>query len=232
MIDDSSLQAQLNLIEGADLSHWTKRFIPSEFGIIANPETIKIDPYGRYILASAKALEKTKLQYTRISTGFFMDFWGTPATHTTMSPVKWVFDIQKGLAIIPGTGGERFSMTHTMDLARCIVLLQDEECWPHESGIVGQDVTCHEVLTWLEDATGRSFDVRYDSAEDLKNGKCTSLGDDFESPEQEKFHAAFGRLLVEGHMYLPRDTAYRLNTKFSDYQPLTVEKMIETSWKT
>lgn len=95
----------------------TKRFIPSKFGVIANAETAALDPFAKFWVENAEALAKTKtLQYTRISTGQFMDYWGMPTIEMTLIPFIWMIDIENGRAAIPGTGEEKMSMTYTPDL--------------------------------------------------------------------------------------------------------------------
>ncbi|KAK0102540.1 hypothetical protein ONS95_006153 [Cadophora gregata] len=176
MESSTSSQSQLNLILAADRSATTKRFIPSEFGVIANRETAALDPYAKYWVENAEALAKTKtLQYTRISTGQFMDYWGMPNIETTLNPFTWAVDIGAGVAAIPGTGTEKMSMTYTPDLAQFIIKMLDESDWPILCGFAGQDVTFNEILKWAEDATRRKFKVSYDSIEKLERGVVTNL---------------------------------------------------------
>lgn len=228
----SSSQAQLNLILAAEKSTITKRFIPSEFGVIANAESAALDPYAKYWVENAEALAKTKtLQYTRISTGQFMDYWGIPNIETTLNPFTWAIDIENGVAAIPGTGNEKISMTYTPDLAQFIIKMLDESSWPVLSGLVGQDVTFNEMLGWPESTTGRTFKVSYDSIEKLESGEVTNLT---ELMAKEKFlrnaTIMFGIMTVRGHILLPNGKGFRLNDRFPELKAMTVEKLIREAW--
>ncbi|PVH89453.1 NAD(P)-binding protein [Cadophora sp. DSE1049] len=232
MESSTTSQAQLNLILAAEKSIATKRFIPSEFGVIANAETAALDPYAKYWVANAEALAKTKtLQYTRISTGQFMDYWGMPNIKTTLNPFTWAIDIENGVAAIPGTGNEKMSMTYTPDVAQFIIKMLDEPDWPVLSGFVGQDVTFNEMLGWAESATGRKFKVSYDSIEKLEKGEVTNLT---ELMAKEKFlrdaTIMFGIMTVTGHIFLPDQGGFRVNERFPDLKVMTVEKLIKEAW--
>ncbi|KAH6690214.1 hypothetical protein BKA61DRAFT_625670 [Leptodontidium sp. MPI-SDFR-AT-0119] len=232
MESSTTSHAQLNLISAAENSTVTKRFIPSEFGVIANAESAALDPYAQYWVENAEALAKTKtLQYTRISTGQFMDYWGMPNIETTLNPFTWAIDVENGVAAIPGTGNERISMTYTPDLAEFIVKMLDESDWPVMSGFVGQDVTFNEMLSWAERATGRKFKVSYDGIEKLERGEVTNLT---ELMAKEKFlrdaTIMFGIMTVRGLILLPGEKGFRLNGRFPDLEVMTVERLIKEAW--
>ena len=232
MESSTTSQAQLNLISAADRSSVTERFIPSEFGVVANEDTAALDPYAKYWVENAEALAKTKtLQYTRISTGQFMDYWGMPKIETTLNPFTWAIDIEKGVAAIPGTGNEKMSMTYTPDLAHFIIKMLDEPDWPVLSGFVGQDITFNQILAWAESATGRMFKVSYDSIEKLEKGEVTNLT---ELMASEKFlrdaTIMFGIMAVRGHLLLPDEKDFRLNDRFPDLEAMTVENLIKETW--
>ncbi|KAH7364639.1 hypothetical protein BKA65DRAFT_573091 [Rhexocercosporidium sp. MPI-PUGE-AT-0058] len=232
MESSTSSHAQLNLIAAAEQSTVTKRFIPSEFGVIANSETAALDPYAVYWVENAEALAKTKtLQYTRISTGQFMDYWGMPNVESTLNPFTWAIDIENGSAAVPGTGNEKLSMTYTPDLAQFIIKMLDEPNWPAMSGFVGQDVTFNEMLGWAESATGRKFKVSYGGIEKLQRGEVTNLT---ELMAREKFlrdaTIMFGIMTVRGLILLPDEKGFRLNEKFPDLEVMTVERLIKEAW--
>lgn len=232
MISESGSAAQLNLIAAAEKSAVTKRFIPSEFGGKVDEEVAKLDPYANFWIENAKALAKTKLQYTRIAVGFFMDYWGMPHIDTVMAPFKWAMDVEHGVAAIPGTGNEKLSMTYTRDLAKFIVRLLDEDEWPEQCAVVGQDVTFNQILRWVENATGRKFKVSYDTVEKLEKGEVTPLSDEMASQEWlMKLSVVFDLMTVKGYILVSDEKGYRLNERFPELEVLTVEKMIEQTWK-
>ncbi|KAG4432016.1 hypothetical protein IFR05_012501 [Cadophora sp. M221] len=232
MESSTTSSAQLNLISAAEKSNVTKRLIPSEFGVIANAETAALDPYAQYWVENAVALANTKtLQYTRISSGQFMDYWGMPNIKTTLNPFTWAIDIENGVAAIPGTGNERMSMTYTPDLAEFIIKMLDEPDWPVMSGFVGEDVTFNEILGWAEKATGRMFKVSYDGIEKLERGEVTNLT---ELTAKEKFlrdaTIMFGIMTVRGLILLPDEKGFRLNERFPDLEVMTVRRLIKEAW--
>jgi nucleoside-diphosphate-sugar epimerase len=231
MENSSTSQGQLDLIAAAEASTVTKRFIPSEFGAIANEETAALDPYCTSYLENAEALAKTKLQYSRISVGFLMDFWGMPHIKTEMTPFKWAIDVENGVAAIPGTGNEKLSMTYTHDIAKFIVRLLEEPDWPEQCAVVGQDVTFNQLLGWAENATGKRFKIAYDSVEKLQKGEVTHLGDATASSEfATQVSVVFGIMTVKGLILMPKERGFRLNERFPNLQVLTMESMIKENW--
>lgn len=232
MLSAENSQAQLNIIAAASNSSTVKRFIPSEYGVPANAATAAIDPYAQYWVDNAVALSKTNLQYTRISVGTFFDWWGKPAgLKTEIVDLPWVLDIKNARAVIPGTGKEKVSMTYSVDVARFVVRLLDEERWDREVGLVGQDVSFEELVRVAEEVTGRKFDVGYDGREKLERGEVGVLCEDEE--ESEKWREVlnlFGKLVVEGLMTVPDEKGYRLNERFPELKVLTAEEMIRQCW--
>lgn len=232
MLSAENSQAQLNLIAAAEQSNTVKRFIPSEYGVPANAATAAIDPYAQYWVDNAIALSKTNLQYTRISVGTFFDWWGKPAgLRTEILDLPWVLDVKNGKAAIPGTGREKVSMTYSVDVARFVVRLLDEDRWDTEVGLVGEDVTFDEFVRTAERVTGSKFDVTYDGREVLERGDVTVLSED--EGERKKWKEVlnlFGKLCIEGLMSVPDTKGYRLNERFPDMKVLTAEEMIRQCW--
>jgi nucleoside-diphosphate-sugar epimerase len=106
-------------------------------------------------IANARALKKTQLEYTRISIGFFSDYWGLPHIETNLRPFHWFLDIDKGVAAIPGTGDEKFTVTYSKDLALIIVKLLDiGERWPERLCLSGSDISLNELVAHAEKIRG------------------------------------------------------------------------------
>lgn len=182
-------------------------------------------------MQSAEALEKTSLQYSRIAVGWLMDYWGMPRLPSELARFRWALDVESGLAIIPGTGEERFSMTYSHDLAKFVVRLLEEKEWPRLTGVVGQDVSFNQLVEWAESATGRKFEVVYDGLEKLERGKA-EMFEEFEGAVAQLdgvTSGAFGRLVGEGHVLLPGG-GFRLNERFPEVAILTAENMIRDNW--
>jgi hypothetical protein len=96
---------------------------------------------------NSEALKRTNLKWTRIATGFFLDYWGMPHIKTHLTPFPWAVDVLNKVAAIPGTGNEVISMTYSFDLARLIVRILDTD--------VGEDITFNELVRWAEEARGK-----------------------------------------------------------------------------
>jgi nucleoside-diphosphate-sugar epimerase len=105
--------------------------------------------------SNARALKKTGLEYIRISNGLFSDYWGLPHIESNLWPLHWFLDIEKGLAAIPGTGDERFTVTYSKDFALVILKLLDvEERWPERLYLSGSDITLNELVAHAEKIRG------------------------------------------------------------------------------
>jgi hypothetical protein len=116
-------------------------------------------------------------------------------------------------------------------LAKFVLRLIDEDDWPEQCAVVGQDVTFNQMLEWVEHATGRKFHVEYDSLEKLEAGDVTVLNESMTSSE---FLIAasrlFGVMTVKGFILIPEEKGFRLNERFPDIDVLTVERMVRDSW--
>jgi len=171
---EAGSQAQLGLIEAADKSSTTRRFIPSEFVALIDEEyvpcryyhaltpiSVHSDPnsgpgIGGWI-PNARALKKTNLEYIRISIGLFSDYWAMPRIKSNLKPFQWLLDMEKGIAVIPGSGNEKFTVTYSEDLARVIVKLLDvDEKWPKRGFLSGSDISINEVIVTAEKIRGMS----------------------------------------------------------------------------
>ncbi|EQB47239.1 hypothetical protein CGLO_13637 [Colletotrichum gloeosporioides Cg-14] len=230
-IEGPSEQSQLNLIAAADLSQVTRRFIPSDFaGYAPLGETVE-DAMTGPGLRAAKALAKTELVFTRVASGMFMDYFGLPNIPSHLRPFQWGLNVPARKAAIPGNGNEQFSVTYSKDLARFLDRLLDETSWPEWSIISGTDTCMNELVSLAEKATGDKFDVVYDSVEDLQKGKATLVFEDgasYGGIDSALIAAMSGLIIVQNKMLLPKDG--RLNQKFPDIQPISVESFMAEAW--
>ncbi|EGY23456.1 uncharacterized protein VDAG_04894 [Verticillium dahliae VdLs.17] len=165
---------EVELIRAADASKTTKRFIASGWGIPHTKDQASQLVSVPHKLNAARALEETKdLEYTIVHNGMLLDYWTTKSTE--MSPFSLIVDVAHKVAAIPGDGNTPVAFTHTSDVAEYVTVLLDAEEWDADSTIVGDKVTWNEFVRLAEAAHGAKFDVRYDTLEDLKNGKVTEL---------------------------------------------------------
>ncbi|KAJ5170503.1 uncharacterized protein N7500_003286 [Penicillium coprophilum] len=231
LTSDETSQSQLNLIEAAEKSRSTKRFIPSEYSFVQTPELLQIDPSIQYWLDAADRLKASGLQYTRVIPGFFMDYWGMPHVQTHLHPFTFGIDIASGTAAIPGDGNNVICMTYTYDMATYLVKALDLDEWPELSVIVGDEVTYNQVLGMAEEFTGKKFNVTYDSLEKIMSGDVTvppqPEGMEYSSNEVKETTALVSRLTVNNVFQLPGD---RLNTRFPEVKPVTMRKLLHSAW--
>ncbi|KAJ6017929.1 hypothetical protein N7451_001308 [Penicillium sp. IBT 35674x] len=234
LISDETSQSQLNLIDAAELSATTKRFIPSEFSFIQTPDLLPIDPSIQYWLDAADRLENSSLKYTRVIPGYFMDYWGMPHVQTNLQPYTFGINIAKREAAIPGDGNDVICMTYTYDMANYVVKALDLDEWPEFSVIVGDELTYNQILSMAEEITGAKFKVTYDSIEQINTGDVTvppsldnTASDSIE--ELKEVTALCSRLIVNGVFQFPKEN--RLNTRFPEVRPITMRELLENCWK-
>ncbi|KAJ6104406.1 hypothetical protein N7523_010726 [Penicillium sp. IBT 18751x] len=233
LISDAASQSQLNLIDAAEKSSATKRFIPSEYSFIQTPDLLPIDPSIQWWLDAADKLKASSLEYTRVIPGFFMDYWGMPNIKTNLSPYTFGIDISSGTAAIPGDGSDVICMTYTYDMATYLVRALDLDEWPEFSVIVGDQVTYNQILAMAKEITGKKFKVSYDTIDQIQAGEVTvpPMPKEIEYPEDElkETTALVSRLTVNGVFDLPKEN--RLNDRFPDVQPITMRELLEKAWR-
>ncbi|CAG8066469.1 unnamed protein product [Penicillium olsonii] len=231
LVSDETCRSQLNLIEAAERSASTKRFIPSEYSFVQTANLLSIDPSIQWWLDAADRLKASSLQYTRVIPGFFMDYWGMPHVQTHLQPFTFGIDISSGTAAIPGDGNNVICMTYTYDLATYLVKALGLDEWPEFSVIVGDEVTYNQILGMAEEFTGKKFTVTYDSLEQIQAGDVTvptqPEGVDSSSDEPKEVTALVSRLTVNNVFDLPKD---RLNDRFPEVKPLTVREFLHNAW--
>ncbi|KAJ5473381.1 hypothetical protein N7475_002947 [Penicillium sp. IBT 31633x] len=232
LVSDETSQSQLNLIEAAEKSASTKRFIPSEYSFVQTPELLPIDPSIQYWLDAANRLKASGLKYTRVIPGFFMDYWGMPRLQSHLQPFTFGIDISSGTAAIPGDGNNVICMTYTYDMATYLVKALELDEWPKFTVIVGDEVTYNQILSMAEEFTGKRFKVTYDTPDQIESGDVTippqPEGIVYSSDEVKEVTALVSRLTVNNVFQLPND---RLNTRFPAIKPVSMREFLQNAWK-
>jgi hypothetical protein len=177
MDSDVSCNAQLRLIRAADRSACVKRFIPSEFNVEYDVgDDVLPYPEKRFHLAARRELAKTsKLEYTYIYTGMFMDYFGLPRVPSSLRPLCFCVDPASGQAVLPGDGEGKMSMTTTTDAARYLGLALGLDEWPRIMSTVTSTVSMNELATLYEKTLGRKLHVRYQPIEKLLKHETIDL---------------------------------------------------------
>ncbi|KAF5693131.1 hypothetical protein FDENT_2273 [Fusarium denticulatum] len=229
---EAGSQSQLNLIAAADRSRTTRRLIPSEFVTPIDEDNPSSGPGIGGWITNARALKQTSLEYIRISIGFFSDYWGMPHTKSNLKPFQFFLDMEKGIAVIPGSGNEKFSVTYSEDLARFIVRLIDtDEEWPECGFLSGSDISVNELIETAERIRGSKMEILYDPVDKLEQGDATLLWRPEEVPEDEfrALLAGLCRMIVAGACVLPNDDR-RLDKLFPDVPLTSAEEIIAKAW--
>ncbi|KAG4274463.1 hypothetical protein FPRO04_09421 [Fusarium proliferatum] len=232
-LDDVS--AELNLIQAADKSASTKRYIPSIYGIQYTEEIASYFPIARAKRGVTAALEVTStLEYTVVYNGFFADTWVLPKVKSYQSPFTLVVDVANNFAAIPGSGDKLVTFTHTFDIARFIAVLVRAAKWDKASYVIGDKVSWNQFVQYAEEAKGVKFTITHDSIEDLKAGRVTELPSHpqmypfFPKQMLQGFCAAFGRMFAEGEFDLKPERT--LNEAFPEVKARKIKDLLFEAW--
>ncbi|KAL4902933.1 hypothetical protein BDW74DRAFT_169207 [Aspergillus multicolor] len=202
LYSDEDSQAQLNLIRAAEDAPSTKRFMPSEYSFIQTEDLLHLDPSIKYFLAAANHLKSSRLHYTRVIPGFFMDYWGMPHVKTNLAPMTIAVDMANCEGAIPGEGNDVICMTYSYDMARFIARLLDVEGkeWEEFSVVVGDEVTYNQLVGVGEGVRGRKFNIVYDSVEKVNQGDVTvprqPEGNEYSQEDMVEATALMDRLVI------------------------------------
>ncbi|KAF4449680.1 Isoflavone reductase like protein [Fusarium austroafricanum] len=231
---DESGQAQLNLIEAANRSTCTKRFLPSEFGMVYTEHNIAHVPSYKWRLKAVDALEKTSLEFSLVSIGLFLDYWAAPRIPTHLRAANILIDPENNAAIIPGDGNTPLVLTHSSDAAKFTIALLDLPVWKRRYFIVANRTTLNEAVQLAEEVKGVKFNVKYFSVEQLKKGEndlTPAMKKVLPEEMQEGMKATLalsGIGMAQGATDLnPEDS---LTLGFPDIKPLTIREVWE-AWK-
>ncbi|KAM0345691.1 hypothetical protein ACHAPU_006346 [Fusarium lateritium] len=229
------ISAELSLIQAAEKSVSTKRYIPSIWGIKYTEGIASYFPIAQAKLNIIAALEATSsLDYTVVLNGYFADYWIIPKVKSYQDPLPLVVDITNNFAAIPGSGNELVTFTHTFDVARFVAALLGAPEWDRESYIIGDKVSWNQFVQYAEEAKGVKFTIKNDSVEDLKEGKITempshpSMYSFFPKPMLQGFLAAFGRMFAEGVFNLQSERT--LNQVFPEVKPRNIKDLLFEAW--
>ncbi|KAH7176171.1 hypothetical protein EDB81DRAFT_632928 [Dactylonectria macrodidyma] len=223
-----------SLIQAAERSTITKRYIPSVWGVKFLPEDSWF-PIAATKLAIFDALEKTDLEWTVVSNGFFLDYWGIPKIESYLAPVTVVVDIAGKKAAIPGSGDKPVVFTYTRDVGKFTAKLVTLDKWEPVSYIVGERLTWGKFVQVAEEVMGEKFEVTHDSVELLQSGKVTELPSHvhaypyFPKEALQATLSQFAILFEKGVFdFQPEQT---LNDLFPEIKPKSVRDVLTIGWK-
>lgn len=233
----------MTLIQAADKTPSVQRFIPSEFNVDYDlDDDVLPYPEKKFHTMARRALEKTKLEFTYIYNGMFMDYYAMPNIETHLRPLYTVVDASQGVAAIPGDGNRGVVMSYTKDVARYTSLILDIAQWPRVMKIMGSQATLNQLVHLIEQNLDRKLNKSYDPIERLQTHDATVLP----SNEPSINHFPGGRAQLTA-LIADLGAAMALGAydfgsiedgidviKYFEGQttsPLTLEELMESAWK-
>ncbi|CAG9986908.1 unnamed protein product [Clonostachys byssicola] len=227
--------SQSNLIQAANASKATKRFIPSSFATAYPEDGPQILPPLQAYFDSLEALKSSDLEWAVVHNGIFLDYYFPDTLQSYYDHTTLVVDIPNGAAAIPGTGNERLTLTSIHDSARFVIAALDLPEWPRELRVVGDTLTYNELVKLAEEARGVKFDVKYDDLEKLKKFEVSELPghrNDYKRFPKDvllPFLSIFERWTAEGLSEIKFEGS--LTEKFPTIKPLKVKELMDKYWK-
>ncbi|WAO96577.1 NmrA domain-containing protein [Fusarium falciforme] len=233
VVNPEANQSQKNLILAAQKSATTERFVISSFDMLHVKEDIELSPLARYTFEAIDELEKTRLTYTRIANGWFLDYYGMPHWKTHLEPWINIMNVEKKWAVIPGDGSVKASFITSQDMSRFVARLMDLEKWNKVSPIFANTLSFNELVEMAEKARECKFRVAIDSLEKLQSGKI-SFHEEFPPIGYGEGDQAFFAMLhyqaAIGRYLVPRDYP-PLDAEFRGLKITTPLEVMETAWK-
>jgi hypothetical protein len=191
----------------------------------------KDTPFAASRLALLNALNTTRLEWSAIFPGIFLDFYTLSVpSYTRRSALA--LDIDGDAAAIPGDGKYPVYFTHTTDLAKYVAALLGLGRWEKKYFVYADKMSWNEAVIVAEAAKGVKFSVAYDSIEKLKCGEITELpghkavyqhlfGSEDAKAMFQKVMAGVAVYMAEGQMVYEGPL---LNEMFPSIKPLTVRE--------
>lgn len=250
---EESAKAQMDLINAAINAGSVKRFIPSEYGInYSHPGLIEFHPAAKWWLDAADVLRDSHLDFTRIIFGWLSDHYGYPKRTSHMKPFNFAVDFSNRRAALPGDGNAAVTYLHSVDIAKYVAaLIDDEKKWPETSAFASDKLTWNELIKLAEEvmgelllyrlrrvansyfSPGEKWTVTYEPLEKLEKGEATVLPQppdsyDFTEDAARAMIAEFGIMAVKGVMDVSREGLR--NEDYPQVKPISVRKILEDGW--
>ena len=179
-------------------------------------------------------LASTSLEYTAVSNGIFLDYYGFPKVKSYLGNLRRVIDMAGNAAAIPGSGDVPVVFSYSFDVGRFIAALLSSARWEKESVIIGDKMTWNEFLIEAEETKGTKFESEHDSLTTLQKGHSTALPSQrqlypfFPQEKLERMCAMFGVLFENGFFNFRHEGS--LNEKFPHIATKSVKALLKESW--
>lgn len=234
--DPDGLWAQLNLIEAAEKSPCTKRFIPSGFGTHYDRDVLKYQPRRLGTVEAQERLDQSPLEHTFFTNGIFLDFYTTPGIPSDLTKIAPVFvDMAGNAASIPGNGTAMIVATHSRDIGKAVARLLNESDWPKRSILIGDRLSCNDLVKLAEETKGVEFTKVFQTTEMMEAGDYTltpglqNLPPQLDVAAVKKALASTALITTKGQLDLGEEGT--LNQRWPDWKPMTVKEGMTEAWK-
>ncbi|KAF9266910.1 NAD(P)-binding protein [Marasmius fiardii PR-910] len=226
----SFITAQQRLLDASLKVPSVRRFAPSEFAI--DSEKLKSATFFHAKIPIIESLRKVResnpdFEFTKFSCGVFMNYfgYGNPKpdggkAHGHLPRFPYIVDISKGTADVPGDGNRKFCYTSAEDVGRFTAAATQLETWVEDSTMAGDCLTINEVIRMAERITGKTFDVKYNSEDEL----LARMNPNPENP-MTNFYIEVFLGMARGEC----DQGAELN-KLTSVKPTSAEEFLQTWW--
>lgn len=172
LFTEEAAQSQLDLIRAAIDSGTVTRFVPSEYGInYSHPGLLDFHPHAKWWLDAADLLRGSQLDFTRLIFGWLSDHYGYPKCKSHMNPFKFAVDFENRVAALPGDGNVPVTFLHSIDIAKYVAaLIDDEKKWPETSAFASDKMSWNELVKLSEDIMGK-FSIQFSNLPSINHWK-------------------------------------------------------------
>jgi len=193
-----SAESSRNLIHAAEASG-VKRFVPSEWAADVKAYPLMLPLYA-FKLEPRELLEKSKLEYTLVCDGLFMDYLLPKGAKKYFKDVGIPISVPDKKAVIPGNGEALVTLTTGDDIGHAIgeLLHVADGAWEKYTYIVGETTTWNKITHAAEQITGTKFAVTYRSEQEINKALKEAAGD-----MMKQFFAGIDMVYAQGVLALP-----------------------------
>ncbi|KAK1232732.1 hypothetical protein PQX77_004130 [Marasmius sp. AFHP31] len=224
----SALQEKV-LRAALDVSSF-RRFAPSEFGV--DSEALRTYNYYACKLPILDVLRSVKFthpdfEWTKFIPGVFTNYLAfgnsKPAGEKALEHLRKMairVDISTRTADIPGDGTEKQFYTVAEDVGTFVAEATQLDIWPEQLDMAGDEISLNEVISIAEKVTGKRFDVKHNTKEDILEVMN-------QPPKEWKDYYYLAQLsVILGEV----GQGKTLNGLVPHFKPTTVEEFIRKWW--
>jgi nucleoside-diphosphate-sugar epimerase len=195
------------------------RFAPSEWAV---PVYQTIGLYAMK-LELWQACLKSGLEITRFHCGLWTNTLGYGATKEPAEALGGYsgptlgIQVDKGTATLVNGGNDEVVFTRLQDIGPLVIKALELPRWEYDTYIVGERTTFRNIVDIIQQVTGRSFEIKYLTEQEIDKGLQSS--DLFDKLTSQFYKAMANGELNFGH-------GKELNLRFPEIRMMTVEEFL------